>query len=46
MSVERRLESRGRIYTFPQHFESLRDTLAGFIASVATRSTAANTSGV
>ncbi len=31
---ERRLDSRGKIYAFPQQFESLRDNLASFVGQV------------
>ncbi len=40
---ERRLESRGKIYEFPQHFEMLRDNLASFIGLVFTANVYAET---
>ena len=40
---ERRLESRGKIYEFPQHFELLRDNLASFIGLVFTANVYADT---
>ena len=43
MSDDRRIESRGKIYEFPQHFESLRDNLAQFIGMVFTANVYAET---
>ena len=43
MGDERRLESRGKIYEFPQHFELLRDNLASFIGMVFTANVYAET---
>nr|WP_255216038.1 type VI secretion system membrane subunit TssM [Pseudenhygromyxa sp. WMMC2535] len=34
MSDERRIDARGKVYAFPQHFEALRDKLANFIGLV------------
>lgn len=43
MGDERRLEARGKIYEFPQHFELLRDNLASFIGLVFTANVYAET---
>ncbi|PRQ03606.1 hypothetical protein ENSA5_14090 [Enhygromyxa salina] len=43
MGEERRVESRGKIYEFPQHFELLRDNLASFIGLVFTANVYAET---
>jgi len=43
MSEERRIESRGKVYEFPQHFEMLRDNLASFIGLVFTGNVYAET---
>jgi type VI secretion system protein ImpL len=40
---ERRIEARGKIYEFPQHFELLRDNLASFIGLVFTANVYAET---
>jgi type VI secretion system protein ImpL len=40
---ERRIEARGKIYEFPQHFEMLRDNLASFIGLVFTANVYAET---
>ncbi|EDM78072.1 hypothetical protein PPSIR1_23684 [Plesiocystis pacifica SIR-1] len=43
MGDERRIESRGKIYAFPQHFEMLRENLASFIGMVFTGNVYAET---
>ncbi|KIG13332.1 IcmF-related protein [Enhygromyxa salina] len=43
MGDDRRVESRGKIYEFPQHFELLRDNLASFIGLVFTGNVYAET---
>ena len=43
MGEDRRVESRGKIYEFPQHFELLRDNLASFIGLVFTGNVYAET---
>jgi type VI secretion system protein ImpL len=43
MGEERRLDARGKIYAFPQHFELLRDNLANFIGQVFTGNVYAET---
>jgi type VI secretion system protein ImpL len=43
MGEERRVESRGKIYEFPQHFELLRDNLARFVGLVFTGNVYAET---
>jgi type VI secretion system protein ImpL len=43
MGDERRIEARGKIYEFPQHFELLRDNLAAFIGLVFTANVYAET---
>jgi len=43
MGDERRVEGRGKIYEFPQHFELLRDNLASFIGLLFTANVYAET---
>lgn len=43
MGDERRIEGRGKIYEFPQHFEMLRDNLARFVSLVFTANVYAET---
>lgn len=43
MGEERRLDARGKIYAFPQHFELLRDNLANFVGQVFTPNVYAET---
>ena len=43
MGEERRIESRGKIYELPQHFEMLRENLASFIGMVFTGNVYAET---
>lgn len=43
MGEERRIDSRGKIYEFPQHFEVLRENLASFIGLVFTANVYAET---
>jgi type VI secretion system protein ImpL len=43
MGEERRVESRGKIYEFPQHFELLRDNLARVVGLVFTANVYAET---
>lgn len=43
LGEERRLDARGKIYSFPQHFELLRDNLANFIGQVFTGNVYAET---
>ncbi|MFV8749185.1 type VI secretion system membrane subunit TssM [Nannocystaceae bacterium ST9] len=43
LGEERRLDARGKIYAFPQHFELLRDNLASFVGQVFTGNVYAET---
>ncbi len=43
MGEERRIEARGKIYEFPQHFEVLRENLASFIGLLFTTNVYADT---
>jgi type VI secretion system protein ImpL len=43
LGEERRLDSRGKIYAFPQQFELLRDNLANFVGQVFTGNVYAET---